>query len=277
MIIDFHTHIFNREISQNREEYCAADMCFAALYSNKDAKLLSVEDLINSMDDNGISKSVLLNIGWLTHKMCVRTNDYIIDAITKYPSRLIGYCSIQALERDESLDEIERCFKAGASGIGELRPDIQGYNLTDLNLLSPIAEMITRFNKAVLFHASEPVGHGYSGKGNITPSSLYEFVRNFGQLKIVLAHLGGGLAFYELMPEVSKAMSNTYYDTAAVPFLYRPQIYKALVSIIGSKRILYGSDWPLLSQMRVIDHILDSGIEESDINNILGLNATNLV
>jgi len=128
----------------------------------------------------------------------------------------------------------------------------------------------------VSLHASEPVGHKYAGKGNVTPDILFDFISSFREITIILAHMGGGLSFYELMPEVKDILTNTYYDTAAAPFLYKPAIYKVINEIDGSGKILFGSDWPLLPHQRVIEHIKASGLNQSALNSILGGNARRL-
>jgi hypothetical protein len=79
------------------------------------------------------------------------------------------------------------------------------------------------------------------------------------------------------MPEVGKALSNVYFDTAATPFLYKPQIFKQVADIIGSDRILFGSDYPLLSPKRIIDQIESSGLSQKDKAKILGGNAKRLL
>ena len=72
---------------------------------------------------------------------------------------------------------------------------------------------------------------------------LYPFICNFPDLKIVLAHWGGGLPFYALMPEVKTALANTWFDCAATPFLYKPEIFEHLADIVGFDKILFGTDW----------------------------------
>ena len=277
MIIDSHTHIFSKEVMLDREQYCAADTCFGMLYSSSRARLLCAEELINAMDEHGISKSVVLNIGWTSHDMCVRTNNYILESIAKYPARLIGFCSVQPQEREKALLEIERCCHAGAKGIGELRPDAQGYDLNDEELMSHLVKYAAKRGMVFLFHASEPVGHKYAGKGAMTPGMMYSFIERHPDLKVILAHFGGGLAFYELMPEVSRILSNTYYDTAAAPFLYAPKIYRAIISIGGSSKILFGSDWPLLDPARVAEHIKSANLDQNDVENIFHTNAERLL
>ena len=78
------------------------------------------------------------------------------------------------------------------------------------------------------------------------------------------------------MPEVKDVLTNTYYDTAAAPFLYQPAIYKVAMGIMGPGKILFGSDWPLLAPQRVIEHIKAAGLSQAELNSILGENAQRL-
>ena len=128
-----------------------------------------------------------------------------------------------------------------------------------------------------LTHSSEPVGHEYSGKGSITPEILYSFITGFPKLKLVCAHWGGGLPFYALMPEVGEALDNVFFDTAATVFLYKPQIFEQVSRIIGSDKILFGTDYPLMHQNRVIDQIQSAQLPEEDKGRILGANAEELL
>ena len=277
MIIDFHTHVVPPGIKERRDKYLGRDACFSLLYAEPEAKLATAEEVIASMDEHGIDKSVILNLGWVSHELCIETNDYILEAIARYPERLIGFCAIQPLAGDKTIKELERCARNGAKGIGEMRPDVQGFDLKDSKIMKPIIEAVMEHDLIFLTHVSEPVGHQYFGKGTITPEVIYPFIVNFPDLKVVCAHWGGGLPFYALMPEVEKMLSNVYFDTAATPFLYKPQIFKQVADIIGSDRILFGSDYPLLSPKRIIDHVESSGLSQKDKAKILGGNAKRLL
>lgn len=277
MILDVHTHIFSPNVMGKRDQYCASDACFGLLYSNRKAKICCTEDLIRSMDDNGIPVSVIQNIGWVNHEECMRSNDYILESVSKYPERLIGFCAVQPREGEKALKEIIRCRKGGAKGIGELRPDIQGFDLADPGLMKPLMEEIIKQGMILSLHASEPVGHEYAGKGDITPGILYKFISNYQEATIFLGHFGGGLVFYELMPEVRVILTNTYYDTAAAPFLYVQGIYEAIIKAAGSGKILFGSDWPLLDPQRVINHINSAGLKDFDVKAIIGENSRRLL
>jgi predicted TIM-barrel fold metal-dependent hydrolase len=276
VIIDFHTHIFPPWVKEQREEYVKRDSCFSLLYSEPKAKLVTAEELIASMDEAEVALSIVLNIGWVSHELCVETNDYILDSVARYPDRLVGFCCIQPTAGDAALIELERCAKAGARGIGEMRSDMQGFDLAGDTMKSVVDAALTQ-NLIFLTHSSEPVGHQYMGKGTITPDILYSFILSFPSLNIVCAHWGGGLPFYALMPEVAQALTNVFFDTAASPFLYQPQIFARVSDIVGSCKILLGTDYPLISQSRTIDQVRHSGLPEKEKDEILGHSAQKLL
>ena len=277
MIIDFHTHIFPPQIKKNRSKYVDSDPCFAILYSKKDAKLTTADELIASMDRDGIDISVITNIGWTTHELCVETNDYILDSVARYPQRLVGFCTVQPQSYEAAIAEIERCAEAGIRGVGEMRPDTQLFDLMDGELMEPLIEVLRKYKLPLLIHASEPVGHSYPGKGSITPDMLYPFITSFPDLTIVCAHWGGGLPFYALMPEVKQAMSNVFFDTAASPFLYDSQVYNQVIQLVGADKILFGSDYPLLTQSRLITEIRSLDLPAETESLILSGNAQRLL
>jgi len=239
--------------------------------------MITAEELIASMDEAEIDLSVVLNIGWVSHELCVETNDYILDSISRYPDRLIGFCSIQPKAGDAAIAELERCAQVGARGIGEMRSDVQGFDLADKTIMKPIVDVAIKHDLIFLTHSSEPVGHQYVGKGSITPDILYSFILSFPKLKLVCAHWGGGLPFYALMPEVAKALTNVFFDTAATIWLYQPQIFQQVSDIIGIDKILFGSDYPLISPSRIIAQIQSLELAEEDKAKILGGNAQKLL
>jgi hypothetical protein len=277
VIIDFHTHIFPPWLRERRDEYVKRDPCFSLLYSQPEARIATAEELLASMDEAGIDLSVVLNAGWVSHELCVKTNDYILDSVSRYPRRLVGFCAIQPRAGDAAIAELERCAKAGAKGIGELRSDVQGFALTDKSTMKPVVNATLKHNLIFLTHSSEPVGHEYFGKGSITPDILYSFITAFPNLKLVCAHWGGGLPFYALMPEVAEALDNVFFDTAATVFLYKPEIFEHVSRIIGSDKILFGTDYPLMHQNRVLAQVQSAQLPEEDKARILGANAQKLL
>jgi len=277
VVIDFHTHIFPPWLRERRDEYIKRDACFSLLYSQPKARLATAEELLAAMDEAGIDLSVVLNIGWVSHELCVKTNDYILDSVSRYPTRLVGFCAIQPRAGDAAIAEIERCARAGAKGIGELRSDVQAFDLTDKRTMKPLVDAALKHDLIFLTHSSEPVGHEYFGKGSITPDILYSFITAFPNLKLVCAHWGGGLPFYALMPEVARALANVLFDTAATVFLYKPEIFEQVSGIVGSDKILFATDYPLMHQNRVLAQVQSARLPAEDKAKILGDNAQKML
>jgi len=275
MIIDFHTHVFPPQIADNRENFVSRDPLFKLLYSDKKARLTTTDDLIADMDAQEIRKSVILNIAWNSLDLCRLTNDYILDSIARYPDRLTGFCMLDFSSPDSSLLEIERCLKSGIRGIGEIRPG-RGFFEND-SLLKPLLDYIIQKKLIVLTHTSEPVGHLYAGKGDITPERLYPFITRHQGLKLVCAHWGGGLPFYALMPKVKPIFKDLYFDSAASPFLYAPGVYNQVAQLVGADKILFGSDYPLLSPGRLLKEVKSLNLSSQDENAILSGNALKLL
>jgi predicted TIM-barrel fold metal-dependent hydrolase len=150
-------------------------------------------------------------------------------------------------------------------------------DLTDEVTMAPFIDILREHRLILLTHASEPVGHEYPGKGEVTPGMLYPFITRYPDLTIVCAHWGGGLPFYALMPEVKKALNNVYFDTAATPFLYNPQIYNHVGEIAGADKILFGTDYPLLAQTRLLQEIDSLNLETATREMILAGNACRIL
>jgi len=277
MIIDFHTHIFPPWIKDDRSKYAGRDQTLASMYSSPKSRMATADEVIASMDRDGVDISVVLNIGWGSSELYTATNDYIMESIARYPKRLIGFCTIPLQSPEAAMAEIERCVKGGVRGVGEIRPDPQRTDLRDEKAIRPVIELIIRHKLILLTHTSEPVGHQYPGKGKITPDVIYPLITAFPELKLVCAHWGGGLPFYALMPEVKEALANVFFDTAASPFLYTPQIYRQVSEILGAEKILFGTDYPLMPQRRVMKEIKSLNLPGDTEDLILSGNARKLL
>lgn len=276
MIIDFHAHIFSDEMRARREEYIGRDPWFGTLYGNPKRKLASAEDVVASMRAAGVDRTVVMGFPWKDGAICREHNDYLLDAIRKYPNELIGFVCIQPLDARDA-QELERCLDAGMMGMGELGPDGQKFDVEDKWVLQASAEVLQARDLPLLIHSSEPIGHHYDGKGRTHPWKLLKLAQNFPALKIVMAHWGGGLPFYELMPEVRETLGNVYYDSAASSFLYRHDIFPVVSRLVGAGRILWGTDYPLLSQAKFLERVRACGLSPEETAAVLGGNAQRLL
>ena len=277
MKIDFHCHVFPPFVISNPEKYFRRDKGFSTLYLGTGSKMVTAEQLIESMDTAEIERAVILNVGWADLELSIETNDYLLEKANQYPDRLTAFCGINPVGGDGYLAEMERCAKAGAKGIGELHPDLQGFDLANVEMMGPFMEMAKNFGLTVLTHSSEPVGHYYPGKGLTNPGKLYTFGKAFPDVPIVMAHWGGGLPFYWLMPEVRDELQNVYFDCAASPFLYRSSVFSVVVGLVGADRVLFGSDYPLLSQKRVVREVEQTSLSGKEKGRVFWGNAMELL
>jgi predicted TIM-barrel fold metal-dependent hydrolase len=208
--------------------------------------------------------------------LCRCVNDYVIEKIREYPTRLVGYISVVPNHRDAE-KEIDRCFAAGLRGVGELFPEGQNFRMEEAEDTDALVHACRERGLPVLIHVNEPVGHYYAGKTNTTLRQTERFIENSPGLTIILAHWGGGFLFYEAMPEVRKKCADVYYDNAAAVFLYDRRIYQAACALGLRKKLLFGSDFPLLSPGRYMAGIDGSGIPPRDRELLLGGNAEELL
>lgn len=272
VIIDFHTHIFPPDVVSNRGAYLAQEEWFAHLYSSENARLATAGNLVEEMDRCGIDRAVVCGFAWNSFGLYVETNSYIADAVSRYPERLVGFANIPPLH-PKATAELERCLDLGLKGVGELKPDGQGFDLADESGMQPLTAFAAENAVPLLVHLSEPVGHTYPGKGRTSPRKGYEFALQHPDLKLVYAHWGGGLPFYELMPDVRKALTNVYYDCSASPFLYESRIYRTAIDSVGYRKIFFGSDFPLISPERYVKEFDKAGLSADEREAIMGGNA----
>ena len=272
MIIDCHTHIFPEEVRKDRASFCKRDEGFSFIYKDPKSRIAGVEDLIASMDESGIDRSVICGFPWKQPDLCSLHNQYLLASASRYPNRLIVFISLLFSNPDWSAKELDRALKGGARGVGEIAFYSDEMASQDISSMKPIFTQMEKREIPLLLHTNETIGHSYPGKGRTPLERFYELILSFPNLAIILAHWGGGLPFYELMPEVAKVMANVYYDTAASPFIYSKKIYAIAREIVGAEKIFFGTDFPLIPPRRYFKELEESSLSKQDREKILGLN-----
>ena len=277
MIVDSHTHLFSADVRENRGNYFADESAFRLLYESPKSKIVSAEETIAAMDQDGVDVSVVFGFPWRNLDTARKNNDAVADAVARYPQRLVGFCCLDPTMPGAE-QEAARCLNAGLSGVGELAFYESGINAEALDRLSPIMDLCRERDMPVMIHTNEPVGHLYPGKTPNTLAEIYRLVTRFAENRIILAHWGAGLFFYMLLKkEVAQALSRVWVDTAASPFLYRPEVYTVAAELFGAEKILFGTDFPLLRASRYFREIEEAGVSDADRRKILGENARGLL
>ncbi len=250
--MDAHVHVFPPEIIRRREACLGGDPRFDALYTSPKARMATADEVLTQMEECGVGLSIVFGFAFKDLGLCREANDYVIEAVRAHPDRLAGLACVPA-GSPEAVAELERCLDSGMRGCGELAPVSAG--VEELADLAALAVCLRERGLPLLVHASEPVGHEYPGKGRFTPQESIALAQAFPGLRIVLSHLGGGAFVYEQMPEVRAILADVFYDAAALPYLYGPGMYEVAVTAAGADKVLFGSDYPLLSPTRCSEGI----------------------
>lgn len=252
MIIDAHTHRYPADIHTDPVAWArkAGEPHWAGLVSHavNGSPMQGFADggkMLADMDAAGVDHAVLLGWYWEKQETCDWHNTHMQQWVSEAPERFSAFASSQPAEGAAAYDSIRRAIEEqGFTGIGEMLPQVQGYakdNPTWHKILAWAQDNAIPVN----LHVTEPVGGDYAGRVTTDLADYEWYAREFPNLKIIAAHWGGGLPFYELRRGIRKVFANVYFDTAASPLLYDPRIFQAVTDIVGSDKILFGSDYPL--------------------------------
>ena len=277
MILDAHTHVFPPEICRGREDFFADEPAFKALYGTPKSRLIDPEEMLTVLEEEGVEAAVVSGFPWRQERLWRRQHEVILEAMRRWPRRIIGFCNVNPLDK-AAAREVERCLAAGLRGVGELAWYVDDPGKDLVYFLTPLAELCQHFGVPLLLHMNDPVGAPYPGKAAIRLETVYGLLKRFPAINWILAHWGGGLPFYGLLKkEVPEVFQRVYFDTAASPYLYRPEIYRLAAEMVGPDKILFGSDYPLLPVKRYLQEMDQANLPEDWRGMILGQNLAGLL
>ncbi len=262
-VLDAHVHVFPPEIIEKRVQIAARDSAFNTLYGDVRARMVDASGVRSYMDNEGVDRVVVVGFCFSDPGLIRLQNDYILET-AQADERMVPLVAVSTADAAAAIDEIARCAPKGARGIGELAWYGQGFGRNErLNLSGPAA-YAEENGLVVMLHVNEQIGHHYAGKTKTEFDQLSGLIEDHPNCKVLLAHMGGGICFYEFMPEVRKAFSSVYYDCAAVPFLYTDALYTFAARFLPRK-VVFGSDYPLLGLKRYAPALdaLDASVRQA--------------
>ena len=285
MIIDCHTHAYPSELATNPRDWAMTqgESHWAELIAPLDRPSIQgwsdLDSMLVSMDAACVDQSVLLGWYWEHESTCRWHNEAMAKWMQAAPKRLIGFAAIYPNEN--VIDQLEAAKSMGFRGVGELHMGVQDFDRAGLHWQA-MARWCVENDWPINCHATETAGHNHPRS---IPTPLQDFVHlaeTEPDLKLILAHWGGGLAFFEQNPKLRKTLKNVYYDCAASPLIYNMSIFKQMVELVGIDKLIFGSDYPLRifprlekspEMMRYLRAIREeSGLSESHLINLLGAN-----
>ena len=289
MVIDCHVHRYPPDVFANPAAFAnpRGEKHWQNLVTPENGPAIQGwsdrEKMLADMDCGGLEKAVLLGWYWEKSETCILHNKWHAEWIREDPDRFIAFAAINPLA-SKAIDELKAARDYGFRGIGEILPAVQGFSVRDPDW-HEIVEFAIDSSWPINFHVTEPVGHPYPGKISTPFEDFQWLAETYPELKIILSHWGGLLPFYELNKHVRKCLSNVWYDVAASPLLYDSTIFRSAVDIVGSEKVLYGSDYPLRLYpskqdtpdfSTFLDEIQNAGLTDAELKNILGDNASRL-
>ena len=290
-IVDSHVHFYSEEVSANPVKWGTEHgepwwtSCIAPVGRRSVQGWASAAVMLRDMDRAGIEKCVLLGWYWENQETCDLQNAWFSDLIKAHPDRLLAFATIQPRAKQSALDSLERALDVGFCGIGELFPQAQEFAFDD-PYFSRVLQIASERGTPINLHVTDPL---IPSKAATWATPLENFVRlakDFPGVKLILAHWGGGLPFYELNPRLREILRNVTYDCAASPLLYDRQVFRQVVDLVGADRVLYGSDYPLLLYpreqqapefKRFLNDLATAGLTAEEQEKVLGKNLLRLV
>lgn len=255
-IIDAHCHFHNPKWNlpdENNKEYLAS-------YLEKDFK---VTDILNNAMREGIFKTILFPIP--SNRVDLeKANHYTVAISRRHPDQLIPFVIID--------DKPEYWAANGVKGFKEhvygqrIHRDHKG-RITIPQDFKETYRYMEQFHFPLLLHAGE----------NRVERLRDDIFRDTPNLIVILAHLGTDFPEnrdYKPDPEqvkltlsALKDLPTLYYDISAIQ---DPEILKFGLEIVGSKRLIFGSDFPFDTPGETLRRIKTlPNITADDLNNIL--------
>lgn len=290
MIIDCHTHAYPAEVTAAPREWALArgETHWADLVAPKKRPRIqgwsTPETMLAAMDAAGVDQSVLLGWYWEHEATCRWHNVAMAAWMQAAPKRFVGFASIYP--NDAVIDQLEAAKALGFRGVGELHPGVQNFDAANPHWQA-LAQWCVENNWPVNCHATEAVGHEHPGSVTTPLQDFVQMADSAPSLKLILAHWGGGLGFFEQNPLLRSKLGNVFYDSSASPLLYDMTIFRQMAQMVGIDKLLFGSDYPLRifprkqkepDMARFIRSIRDeSGLTESERHSLLGGNFLRLI
>lgn len=275
MIVDFHTHTFPDKIAAYAVEKLSIDSGTMPYTNGTDAGLLE------SMEQSEISYSVILPVATNPDKVS-HMNDAILSELD---SRLIRFGAMHP-DCPTWKEELRRLAKAGCKGI-KIHPVYQNADLDDIRYLR-ILDEAAALGLIVVTHSGDDIG--FPGVVHCSPAMAANALKQVGDVKLVLAHMGG----WHCWKEAAELLSDTgaYIDTS---FSYgkialRPETpadtdlglmnaeqMTKLIRTFGADRVLFGTDSPWSGQQQALKEFLSLPLTPEESDRILWKNAADLL
>ena len=208
-------------------------------------------------------------------------NDYVAEAMQKYPDVFIGWASVDPWAGEAAVKELERSVtQLGLKGL-KLHPITQAF-FPNKRRFYPLYELAQSLNIPVVFHtghtgigAGTPGGTGLKLKYSRPIPYIDDVAADFPNLTIIGAH--PSWPWQEEMLSVALHKSNVYIDLSGwSPKYFSPTLIQYGSTLLQDK-VLFGSDFPVISPERWLKDFAEAPFRDEVRPKILLENALRLL
>jgi hypothetical protein len=266
VIIDTHTHFYPENIAQYTIEYLEEESGMKALGNG------TVFDLKRSMEERGISISINLPIATKPDQVMGINRKMIKYNENPEHKKVISFGTIHPdfSSIGNVREELEFLKEKQIKGI-KMHPEYQEFYPDDPKM-TDIYEGCRDLGLIVYFHAGRDIGFdGVHG----TPKRFGQIKAFEGDLKVVLAHMGGWL-MWDDVEKYLMGMHGVYFDTGFCLEMEEWQM-KEIIYGHGPYKILFGSDYPWTDPVKLVEKIKGLNLGEMFETMIFYKNAERLL
>jgi uncharacterized protein len=181
-------------------------------------------------------------------------NEEILEVAAANPDVLIPFASVDPHKGKLGVREAKRLIEQHAALRGfKFHPNTQAFWPND-RAHYPLYEAIAEAGKIALFHTGQTgIGAGMPGGGGVrlkysNPMLIDDIAADLPELDIILAH--PSFPWQEEALAVATHKPNVYIDLSGWSPKYFPEILIRYINTLLREKMLFGSDFPLLSPDR---------------------------
>jgi hypothetical protein len=268
MVVDTHAQLWTKEVVESMPE----DMVKS--YSKVFGKdfNISVEMMIASMDSAGVDRAVVVGVDAETTFNYKVSNEAVYNAVSESDGRLIGFAGVDPHKGRIALKELERAVdEMGMKGL-KLMPHLHMLNPNDEKMY-PLYRLANELGIPVLFHTGTQF-HAGTKIRYCKPIYIDDVAVDFPDLKLIIAHFG--YPWYEEALAVVRRNENVFFNIAGWSPKYIPEVVVKQMNSILSDKVLFGTDFPLMTYPRVMTELEELKLKKSTYENMFYRNPKKL-
>lgn len=274
--IDMHVHLRDAKALEFRQ----ASVKSIAKYFGVESDVVPADELADMYRERKMRAVIVNTTDTIATGRASLPNDHIAEIVRAHPDVFLGMGIVEPMQGKLAEREARRCKEElGLVGIGELNPGRQGFAPNDARL-AHFWRTLEELDLLVLFHGGyAAAGSGTNGGMGIKlrynqPILLDDVAAEHPDLRIICAHPSWPWQSEALA--LAQHKGNVFLDISG----YAPKYFdKELVTYIGKRipdKVLFGTDWPVLSIDRWIGEFKELGLSREVEQKILLENARKL-